>query len=72
MTLAINIQDTTTRVWDMRASKQSVAVLRGHMGAIRALRFSPDGGLLAAAEHCDFVQLFETANGFTRYGTVSV
>ena len=36
-------QDTTTRLWDARYLGQSLAVLRGNMGAIRSLRFSDDG-----------------------------
>lgn len=36
----------------------------GRLGAIRSLRFSPDGALLAAAEPADFVTLFDAASGF--------
>ena len=41
--VATGNQDTTTRVWDARHLGQSLAVLRGRMGAIRSLRFSRDG-----------------------------
>ena len=57
-------QDTTTRVWDVRHLGQSLAVLRGRMGAIRSLRFSADGRFLAAAEPADFVHLYDVASGF--------
>lgn len=60
-------QDTTTRVWDLRMlGKGSLALLRGSMGAVRSLRFSPDGRFLAAAESVDFVQLYEVAEDFAR------
>ena len=60
-------QDTTTRVWDTRMlGKGSLALLRGSMGAVRSLRFSPDGRFLAAAESVDFVQLYEIDGAFAR------
>ncbi len=42
----------------------SLAVLRGRMGAVRSLRFSPSGAHLAAAEPADFVTLYDVAGGF--------
>lgn len=57
-------QDTTTRLWDVRNLGQSLAVLKGRMGAIRSLRFSADGRFLAAAEPADFVHLYDAAAGF--------
>ena len=57
-------QDATTRVWDARHLGQSLAVLRGRMGAIRSLRFSGDGRFLAAAEPADFVHVYDTKSGF--------
>ncbi len=41
--LATANQDTTTRVWDVRHSKQSVAVLGSAMAVPRVVRYSPDG-----------------------------
>jgi hypothetical protein len=41
--LATGNQDTTSLVWDMRYTSKPLAVLGGTMGAIRSLRFSPDG-----------------------------
>lgn len=59
------VQDSTARVWDVRmAGAGSVAVLRGRMGAVRSLRFSPSGAHLAVAEPADFVTLFDVASGF--------
>ncbi|MBA0868255.1 hypothetical protein Goshw_010898, partial [Gossypium schwendimanii] len=37
--LATGNQDTTCRLWDVRKPSQSLAVLKGRMGAIRALKF---------------------------------
>ena len=34
------------------------------MGAIRSLRFSPDGSYLAAAEPADFVHVYDVGSGF--------
>lgn len=63
--VATGNQDSTARVWDVRmAGAGSVAVLRGRMGAIRSLRFSPSGTHLAMAEPADFVTLFNVASGF--------
>ena len=60
------LQDTTTRVWDVRQPAKSLAVLRGRMGAVRSLRFSSDGRFLAMAEPADFVHVFDTQAGFAR------
>ena len=34
------------------------------MGAVRSLRFSPDGRFLAMAEPADFVHIFDVNSGF--------
>uniref|UniRef100_A0A7S0RS80 DUF2415 domain-containing protein n=1 Tax=Pyramimonas obovata TaxID=1411642 RepID=A0A7S0RS80_9CHLO len=59
-------QDTTTRVWDVRNTKEAITVLQGRMGAVRALRFSPDGKFLAMAEPADFVHLFNLKENCNR------
>ncbi|TYI86210.1 hypothetical protein E1A91_D04G049300v1 [Gossypium mustelinum] len=41
--LATGNQDTICRLWDVRKPSQSLAVLKGRMGAIRALKFTSDG-----------------------------
>ena len=54
-----SLQDCTTRLWDVRNTSKSFATLRSHMGAVRSLRFSPDGAVLAVVEPADFVQLHD-------------
>ena len=61
------MQDTTTRIWDIRQPGKSLAVLSGRMGAVRSLRFSSDGRFLAMAEPADFVHVFDVKAGFHRY-----
>ncbi|KAE9617971.1 putative microtubule-severing ATPase transcription factor WD40-like family [Lupinus albus] len=62
--LATGNQDTTCRLWDIRNLSQSVAVLKGRMGAIRGLRFTSDGRFLAMAEPADFVHIFDSRSGY--------
>mmetsp|Transcript_9875 Transcript_9875/g.25381 ORF Transcript_9875/g.25381 Transcript_9875/m.25381 type:complete len:661 (-) Transcript_9875:603-2585(-) len=64
--LATGNQDTTTCVWDVRQPSSPVARMAGNMGAIRSLRFSPDGKYLAAAEPADFVHIYDVASDFKR------
>ena len=65
--LATGNQDATTRVWDVRRlGGPSLATLAGVVGAIRSLRWSPDGRFLAAAEPADFVTVYDAAAGFER------
>jgi len=58
--LATGNQDTTCRLWDIRNLSQSISVLKGRMGAIRAIRFTSDGRFMAMAEAADFVHIFDT------------
>lgn len=62
--LATGNQDITTAVWDIRALRAPLARLPGRMGAIRSLRFSPDGRYLAAAEPADFVHIYDAHADF--------
>ncbi|KAL3371502.1 hypothetical protein AABB24_008173 [Solanum stoloniferum] len=64
--LATGNQDTTCRLWDIRNTSQSIAVLKGRMGAIRAIKFTSDGRFMAMAEPADFVHIFDTQSD---YGT---
>ncbi|KAE8733136.1 Detected protein of confused Function [Hibiscus syriacus] len=64
--LATGNQDTTCRLWDIRNLSESHAVLKGRMGAIRALKFTSDGRFLAMAEPADFVHVFDTESGYTK------
>jgi WD40 repeat protein/serine/threonine protein kinase len=55
--------DNTVKVWDLE-SGQEVETLRGHIGYVMALVYSPDGKLLATASghrYAGEVQLWETA-----------
>mmetsp|Transcript_5894 Transcript_5894/g.7948 ORF Transcript_5894/g.7948 Transcript_5894/m.7948 type:complete len:402 (-) Transcript_5894:79-1284(-) len=62
--LATGNQDATTRIWDIRHLKHSLAVLKGRIGAVRSLRFSNDGVFLAMAEPADFVHIFNVKSDF--------
>ncbi|KAE9609030.1 putative transcription factor WD40-like family [Lupinus albus] len=64
--LATGNQDTTCRLWDIRNLSQSIAVLKGRMGAIRALSFTSDGRFLAMAEPADFVHIFDSKSGYAQ------
>lgn len=45
---------------------ESFAVLKGRMGAIRAIKFTSDGRFLAMAEPADFVHVFDTKSSYTQ------
>ncbi|XP_034576402.1 uncharacterized WD repeat-containing protein C2A9.03 isoform X1 [Setaria viridis] len=62
--LATGNQDATCRLWDVRNLSEPLAVLGGRIGAVRGLRFSPDGRFLAAAEAADFVHVYDAAAGY--------
>ncbi|XP_011621403.1 uncharacterized WD repeat-containing protein C2A9.03 [Amborella trichopoda] len=64
--LATGNQDTTCRLWDIRKPSTAFAVLKGRMGAIRALKFTSDGRFLAMAEPADFVHIFDANSGYGR------
>ena len=61
--LATGNQDATARVWDVRQPRECVALLKSTLGAVRALRWSPDGHHLAAAEPADFVRVYDAVGG---------
>ncbi|XP_058222197.1 uncharacterized WD repeat-containing protein C2A9.03-like isoform X1 [Rhododendron vialii] len=64
--LATGNQDTTCRLWDVRNLSQSIAVLKGRMAAIRAIRFTSDGRFMAMAEAADFVHIFDTQSAYAK------
>ncbi|KAM1331431.1 hypothetical protein EV1_043567 [Malus domestica] len=64
--LATGNQDTTCRLWDIRNLSESVAVLKGRMGAIRAIKFTSDGRFMAMAEPADFVHILDTHCGYVK------
>ncbi|GAB2260441.1 hypothetical protein Droror1_Dr00011296 [Drosera rotundifolia] len=59
-------QDMTCRLWDMRNTAESLAVLKGRMGAIRGIKFTSDGRFMAMAEPADFVHIFDVNAGYKR------
>lgn len=56
--------DRMVRLWDAATGKE-IRVLKGHVGRVRSLVFSPDGKFLASAsENSDFaISLWEVATG---------
>lgn len=64
VTFSTGNQDKTCRVWDIRNLSQSVAVLKGNLGAIRSTRYTSDGKYMAMAEPADFVHVYDVSNGY--------
>ncbi|GFY96428.1 transducin/WD40 repeat-like superfamily protein [Actinidia rufa] len=64
--LATGNQDTTCRLWDIRNLSESVSVLKGNMGAIRAIKFTSDGRFMAMAEPADFIHIFDTQSDYAK------
>nr|GMD57132.1 uncharacterized WD repeat-containing protein C2A9.03-like isoform X1 [Ipomoea batatas] len=62
--LATGNQDTTCRLWDLRNMSESLAVVKGRMGAIRAINFTSDGRFMAMAEAADFVHILDTRSDY--------
>ncbi|KAF9591268.1 hypothetical protein IFM89_003219 [Coptis chinensis] len=44
----------------------TLAVLKGRMGAIRAIKFSSDGRFMAMSEPADFVHIYDTQSEYSR------
>lgn len=65
-------QDTSCRLWDVRNLSSSFAVLKGHIGAIRSLRFTSDGRFLAMAEPADFVHVFDVYQDFKKSQEIDI
>ncbi|KAJ0975089.1 hypothetical protein J5N97_017054 [Dioscorea zingiberensis] len=64
--LATGSQDMTCRLWDIRNLSQSIAVLKGRMGAIRGIKFSSDGRFMAIAEPADFVHIYDVLANYNK------
>ncbi|XP_043696794.1 uncharacterized WD repeat-containing protein C2A9.03-like isoform X1 [Telopea speciosissima] len=64
--LATGNQDTTCRLWDVRKLSESLDVLKGRMGAIRAVKFTSDGRFMAMAEPADFVHIYDSRSGYRK------
>ncbi|KAG9448851.1 hypothetical protein H6P81_008816 [Aristolochia fimbriata] len=65
-TFATGNQDKTCRIWDVRNLSESVAALKGNLGAIRSIRFTSDGQFMAMAEPADFVHVFDVRSGYEK------
>ncbi len=54
--------DTTVRVWDLTAGKQTHC-FEGHTGAVKSVAFSPDGKLVASGSEDNTARVWELATG---------
>lgn len=63
--VATGAQDKTCKLWDLRMFK-SFCSLGGCLGAIRCLKYTTDGSILAAGEPADYVHLYDVGSGYKR------
>jgi WD40 repeat protein len=70
--IATGNQDLTTRVYHLRILSRPLCVLPAHIGAVRSLRFSPDGKTLAVAEPSDYVTLYNVVNEYATCQTLDI
>ncbi|XP_078172891.1 putative WD repeat-containing protein C2A9.03 [Carex rostrata] len=59
-------QDKSCRIWDVRNLSSSLSVLKGNIGAIRSVRYSPDGQFLFFAEAADFVHVYNSSLNYNK------
>ena len=70
--VATGNQDLTTKIFDLRMTSRALCTLRAHIGAVRSLRFSPDGRTLAVAEPADYVTLYDVGSGYSTCQTIDL
>lgn len=70
--VATGNQDLTTRIYDLRMVSRSLCVLHAQIGAVRSLRFAPDGKTLAVAEPADYVTLYNVVNDYATCQSLDV
>ncbi|KAL0078038.1 hypothetical protein J3Q64DRAFT_1872827, partial [Phycomyces blakesleeanus] len=63
-TFATGNQDKTTRVYDIRNTSRTLHLLGGNIGAIRSLQYSSDGKYMVAAEHIDYIHVYDAKNDY--------
>lgn len=66
--LATGNEDHTCRIFDLRSPTSSLLVLGSRMAAVRNVRYSPDGHVLAVMEESDFVTFYDVPRDY-RFST---
>jgi len=56
----------------VRKLSESLAVLKGRMGAIRGIKFSTDGRFMAMAEPADFVHVFDVGADYCKAQEIDI
>jgi WD40 repeat protein/serine/threonine protein kinase len=60
--LATGARDGTVKLWDT-ATRQEIAILKGHSGEVASVMFSPDGRTLATGSYDGTSRLWDAATG---------
>jgi WD40 repeat protein len=63
--LATGAQDGTCRVWDVRRPGRALKCVGSLLGAVRSVKFSPDGHWLGFSEPADFVHVYDVHSNFS-------
>ena len=64
ITYATASQDCTTRIWDIRQTKESIHCLSARIAPVRSVKFSSDGSMLVMAEAVDYLHIFDVEQQF--------